>query len=210
MGLLGKFTKAIIITLSLFLLGAPGSHAGYLGFLMDGNGRYPVESDWDSILLTLEYYPEAGDGHTIVFYDFDLLFDADELSFVQVSNYLSGFSAYSAPEVSGNQIRITAEGGATLVPGSPAPLADFEFALRAKNAFDGSADIEVLSQIGTSGGDLRGILLSDCQTTLQYEGVLGPDVGLSPVPVPAAFWLFGSALIAVAAGRKGARRPSLT
>ena len=72
-------------------------------------------------------------------------------------------------------------------------------------AYDGSADFMVLSQIGDP---FNGFLLDDATTpdtsgtVLQFGGADGADVGVNAVPVPGAVWLLGSGLL----GLVGIRR----
>ena len=210
MGKFTKYTKAILIGTLLAWLGASGAQAGYFEFAPNVGGQLTVESGGDGIVVNLFFNIESGDlSPSISMYDYDLLFDAGELSFAGVEAYLPGFAAFNPeldPLVSEGHIRITGAIFGSREILNEDVFATLKFDLVGTPAFDGLPDIELVSQFGTEGPEnLRGMLLDDFETYLQFGGAAGPDVGVSPVPVPGAIWMLGSALAAMATARKVAR-----
>ncbi len=158
----------------------------------------------DTVNFDLSFNVGDDDPLTIIGIYFDFIFDSDELSLLKddITYNLPGFGSLSDVSPDDTNVRIDSAslgGSFTFVKNTPQSLLTIPFEVISLESFDGISDFRLESQIGTTGMDLRGMLLDDYMTTVQFEGAEGGSVG---VPIPGAFLLLGSGMICLFGFRK--------
>ena len=141
-------------------------------------------------------------GYNVIAWDFDFWFDSTELAYTG-STMTAGTLALTSPEnLYANYMDLV---GSTMLGVGSNLIGSVSFdLLMPLQMWDGMADFAVLSQLGTTGADLRGILLDDMMTGVQFDGAEGADVGV--VPIPGAAWLLGTGLVGLAGLRRKSKK----
>jgi len=199
--------RALSAFLIIGLLSVLPAKAAYL-YLEPGDGSFEVPGG-STFVVDLFFNLENDPTFSISSFAYDFVFDPAEVVF-QNASLLSSWNFFpNSPTVTANQITVKASSFAPLAfsNNSPQKLMSLAFSvISPAHSYDDAADVQLLSQSGVTNRGMTTpfVVGGPSPVTYKYDGAAGPDVGASPVPVPAALWLLGSGVAVLAGLRKKA------
>lgn len=167
-------------------VGFPDANAAYVSVTPTGSFDAQAAT---AVSYDIFFNVETNESFSFIGWDLDLRYDPGELANWTASNLLAGDIAQTAPDTL-NFLYLDILGTTDFTTTGAHRLATVSFdIIGPAQPFDGMADFEVLSQLGTGNG------FATMVEILQFDGALGADVGA--VPIPGAFWLLGSGMAAL-------------